>query len=122
MGSGAAPFGGAVGFVFEDDAFGGKLGTDAICLCKAPFFAGFGANVANGFAGAGGGQGIDFATAVQASVDGVDHECAPISSVAGAGGVLCLFKGETVGLLLLRNYADPQAALSVSEEAARAVN
>jgi hypothetical protein len=36
--------------------------------------------------------------------------------------VLCLFKGKTVGLLLLRNYADPQAALAVSEEAARAVN
>jgi hypothetical protein len=91
-------------------------------MSGAQFFPGFGASVANGFAAAGGGQGIDFATAVQASVDGVDHECAPISSATGAGGVLCLFKGETVGLLLLSNYADPQAALSVSEEAARAVN
>jgi hypothetical protein len=84
------------------------------------FFSGFGASVANGFAG--GGQGVDFATAARASVDGVDHGCDPIAGTSDAGsGVLCLFKGDTVGMLLLRNYADPKAALSVSEEAARAV-
>jgi hypothetical protein len=92
-------------------------------MSRDQFFSGFGASVANGLAGADGGQGVDLGAAAQASVDGVDHECAPISGTSGTGpGVLCLFRGKTVGMLLLRNYADPQAALSVSEEAARAVN
>ncbi len=91
-------------------------------MSGAEFFAGVGASVANGFASAGGGQSIDFAAAAHTSDGGVDHECAPITGSSGTGGVLCLFKGDSVGLLLLRNYADPEAALSVSEEAARAVN
>ena len=83
------------------------------------FFSGLGSSFAGGFSGPGGGP-VDLTSGARATVGGVDHACAAVTGSSG-GGVICVFKGKTVGIVILQNYADPQGALSVSEEAAKAV-
>jgi hypothetical protein len=87
-------------------------------LASAPsdmFFEGF----ASGFASTSGGATVGFDAAVQRTADGVDYMCAPVEGPES--GVVCLFRGEGVGMLVTQTTTDANAAVAIAQEAHAAV-
>jgi hypothetical protein len=68
------------------------------------------------------GSTADFAGGVEASANGADHDCIPLRRSDNAEGVICVFRTSgAIGMVVLFDEADPQAAIKISEEAAGAV-
>lgn len=90
------------------------------------FFSSFGAGVATGFTTTSG----DSETAskpVTASIDGVDYLCIGVAGALGAPdgtltrGSLCVFKKDSLGMLISMTYSDPHDAIGLAEQAAAAL-
>lgn len=99
------------------------LGDVVDAMPSTVFFSSVGEGIASAFAGAGtAGRTLNLAGGVQASQDGADHDCLPLRQGADPVAVVCIFRvSGVIGMVMLLHESDPQAALAVSEEAARSV-
>jgi hypothetical protein len=99
------------------------LGDTVNAMPSSIFFSSVGEGLATAFAGAGTeGRTLNLAGGVQASEDGADHDCLPLRQGADPVAVVCIFRvSGVIGMVMLLQVSDPQAALAVSEEAARSI-
>jgi hypothetical protein len=90
-------------------------------LTSDRFFAAFGPGVTQGLS-AGVGAPIEGSAVVTRTIDGIDYLCIALAHPMGAStnGSLCVFRSDTLGLVISTTFSDPRDAVDLAREVAAA--